>query len=71
MSQVVSDLSFEHHEIIVNLQGDEPMMAAESINQVASNLATSSMNVATLCEKINSQEEYFDENCVKVVYNPR
>ena len=71
LSQVVSDLSFEHHEIIVNLQGDEPMMAPESINQVASNLATSSMSVATLCEKINSQEEYFDENCVKVVYNSR
>ena len=71
LSQVVSDLSFEHHEIIVNLQGDEPMMAPESINQVASNLATSSMSVATLCEKINSQDEYFDENCVKVVYNSR
>jgi 3-deoxy-manno-octulosonate cytidylyltransferase (CMP-KDO synthetase) len=71
LSQVVSDLSFEHHEIIVNLQGDEPMMAPESINQVASNLATSCMSVATLCEKINSQEEYFDENCVKVVYNSR
>ena len=71
LSQVVSDLSFEHHEIIVNLQGDEPMMAPESINQVASNLATSSTSVATLCEKINSQEEYFDENCVKVVYNSR
>ena len=52
LSQVVSDLSFEHHEIIVNLQGDEPMMAPESINQVASNLATSSMSVATLCEKL-------------------
>ena len=71
LSQVVSDLSFEDHQIIVNLQGDEPMMAPESINQVASNLATSSMSVATLCEKINSQEEYFDQNCVKVVYNSR
>ncbi len=27
LSQVISDLNFEDHEIIVNLQGDEPMMA--------------------------------------------
>ena len=64
-------MSFEDHEIIVNLQGDEPMMAPEALNQVASNLASSGMSVATLCEKINSEEEYFDENCVKVVYNSR
>ena len=71
LSQVVSDLSFEDHQIIVNLQGDEPMMSPEALNQVASNLAASGMSVATLCEKINSHEEYFDENCVKVVYNSR
>ncbi len=71
LSQVVSELNFEDYEIIVNLQGDEPMMAPEALNQVASNLADSRMSVATLCEKINSHEEYFDENCVKVVYNSR
>jgi len=71
LSQVVLELDFEDHEIIVNLQGDEPMMAPEALNQVASNLASSGMSVATLCEKINSEEEYFDENCVKVVYNSR
>lgn len=71
LSQVISDLNFEDHEIIVNLQGDEPMMAPSALNQVASNLASSGMSVATLCEKIKSSEEYFDENCVKVVYNSR
>ena len=71
LSQVVSELNFEDDEIIVNLQGDEPMMAPEALNQVSSNLADSGMSVATLCEKINSHEEYFDENCVKVVYNSR
>ena len=71
LSQVVSDLNFDDGETIVNLQGDEPMMVGESLNQVASNLTISGMSVATLCEKINSQEEYFDQNCVKVVYNSR
>ena len=71
LSQVVSDLNFDDGETIVNLQGDEPMLVGESLNQVASNLTISGMSVATLCEKINSQEQYFDENCVKVVYNSR
>jgi 3-deoxy-manno-octulosonate cytidylyltransferase (CMP-KDO synthetase) len=71
LSEVVSKLSFKDEEIVVNLQGDEPMMAPEAIDQVASSLVSSDMSIATLCEKINSLESYFDENCVKVVYNSR
>jgi len=44
------------------------MMSPRAINQVASNLINSSMSVATLCEKLDSKESYFDLNCVKVVY---
>ena len=69
--EVVSDLNFDDDEIVVNVQGDEPMLNAEVINQVAFNLVDSCMDVATLCEKIESKELYFDPNCVKVVYNSR
>jgi len=71
LSEVVVDLCFDDSEVVVNLQGDEPMMSPKAINQVASNLVSSGMSVATLCEKIDSQASYFDENCVKVVYNSR
>ena len=57
------------YEFYINVQGDEPMLNAEVINQVAFNLVDSCMDVATLCEKIESKELYFDPNCVKVVYN--
>ena len=57
--------------MIVNLQGDEPMMSPSAINQVALNLVSSGMSVATLCETIDTEDAYFDENCVKVVYNSR
>ena len=67
--EVVSDLNFDDDEVVVNVQGDEPMLNAEVINQVAFNLVDSCMDVATLCEKIESKELYFDPNCVKVVYN--
>lgn len=69
--EVVSNLNFDDDEIVVNVQGDEPMLNAEVINQVAFNLVDSCMDVATLCEKIESKELYFDPNCVKVVYNSR
>ena len=58
-------------DIYINVQGDEPMLSSEVIDQVAYNLVHSGMHVATLCEKIESKELDFDPNGVKVVYNSR
>ena len=71
ISEAVSVLDFQDDDVVVNLQGDEPMMSPVAINQVASNLISSGLSVATLCESIDTKESYFDENCVKVVYNSR
>ena len=71
IAEAVSFLNFQNDDVIVNLQGDEPMMSPSAINQVASNLVSSEMSVATLCETIDTEDAYFDENCVKVVYNSR
>jgi 3-deoxy-manno-octulosonate cytidylyltransferase (CMP-KDO synthetase) len=71
IAEAVLFLNFQNDDVIVNLQGDEPMMSPSAINQVASNLVSSGMSVATLCETINTEDAYFDENCVKVVYNSR
>ena len=71
IAEAVSFLNFQNDDVIVNLQGDEPMMSPSAINQVASNLVSSGMSVATLCEAIDTEDAYFDENCVKVVYNSR
>lgn len=71
IAEAVSFLNFQNDDVIVNLQGDEPMMSPIAINQVASNLVSSGMSVATLCETIDTEDAYFDENCVKVVYNSR
>ena len=71
IAEAVSFLNFPNDDVIVNLQGDEPMMNPSAINKVASNLVSSGMSVATLCETIDTEDAYFDENCVKVVYNSR
>ena len=69
LSEVVVNLELDDDEVVVNVQGDEPMLSSEVIDQVACNLIQSEMQVATLCEKIESKSLYFDPNCVKVVYS--
>ena len=71
LSETANLFGFEDNEIIVNVQGDEPLLSSKVINQVADNLQKSDMQVATLCEQITTEELYFDPNCVKVVYNSR
>ena len=71
IAEAMELLGFADDEIIVNVQGDEPMLSPMVIDQVAKNLNESNMDMATLCEKIETEELYFDPNCVKVVYNMR
>ncbi|MBT4492526.1 MAG: 3-deoxy-manno-octulosonate cytidylyltransferase [Gammaproteobacteria bacterium] len=53
-------------DIVVNVQGDEPLMPPEAINQVATAI-DESVEMSTLREPIRSREEVFDPNVVKVV----
>ena len=71
IAEAMELLGFADDEIIVNVQGDEPMLSPKVIDQVAKNLNESNMDMATLCEQIESEDLYYDPNCVKVVYNMR
>lgn len=55
--------------IVVNVQGDEPLMPPAVIDQVAELLVDSPHRVATLSESIARAEDVFDPNIVKVVAN--
>jgi len=72
LAEVMDIYQFADDEIIVNVQGDEPFIPPENIAQVAKNLATQNNNrqqarMATLSIKINSVEEAFNPNAVKVL----
>ncbi|MET1255470.1 3-deoxy-manno-octulosonate cytidylyltransferase [Aliikangiella maris] len=56
-------------DIIVNVQGDEPFIPAENIQQVASLLTKTSHSMATLCCPISSAADVLDANIVKVVFD--
>ena len=59
-------------DIVVNVQGDEPLIPPAIIAQVAGLLAESPLAaIATLATPIETFEEFFDPNVVKVVTDVR
>ena len=67
LSEVIEKMAIADDEIIVNVQGDEPLIPPAIIQQVAQNLAENQVNMATLAVKLETKEELFNPNCVKVV----
>lgn len=67
LAEVIEKMAIADDEIIVNVQGDEPLIPPVIIQQVAQNLAENQVNMATLAVKLDTKEELFNPNCVKVV----
>ena len=68
LQEVVQNLRLADGDIVVNVQGDEPLIPPSVINQVATNLAQHpDMSMATLSEPIANIEDCFNPNIVKVV----
>lgn len=56
-------------DVIINIQGDEPFIQAEQIEQIKSCFTDESTEIATLVKKIDSNEDIFNINKPKVVLN--
>ena len=56
-------------EYIINIQGDEPFIAPEQIDELASALLNSDTELATQMIKVNSYESLFDKSEAKIVLN--
>ena len=68
LQEVAAQLGLKPDDIIVNVQGDEPLIPPEVINQVANNLAANTYaSVATLSEPIHSLDDFRNPNIVKAV----
>lgn len=68
LQEVAAKLGLDRQQILVNVQGDEPLIPPEVINQVAENLAHNhSAGVSTLCEPIEQVQDFLNPNIVKVV----
>ena len=68
LAEVCQKFEFAEDEIIVNVQGDEPLIPPSVIKQVAGNLQqNSAASVATLSAPIQDPDDVFNVNAVKVV----
>ena len=68
ITEVADRLGWSDDTLIVNLQGDEPLMDPRLIQQLAEALGPSeSARTATLAARIQERQEIFDPNAVKVV----
>ena len=67
--EVVERQGWADDDVVVNVQGDEPLIPPTVIDQVAALLSDDTCGVATLSEPITRGEDVFDPNIVKVVVN--
>jgi len=68
ISEAVQTLDWPKDCLLVNLQGDEPLMPPECLDQVASLLnERENASVASLWWPVASKEEFLNPNAVKVV----
>ena len=66
--EAIEDASLQDESVIVNVQGDEPLIPSSVIDQAAELVSkTKDCGVATLCEAIGDGREIFNANVVKVV----
>jgi 3-deoxy-manno-octulosonate cytidylyltransferase (CMP-KDO synthetase) len=72
IAEVADRLGWGDDTIVVNVQGDEPLIAPTLIDQVAAELARDAdAAVATACHPVSSIAEFVNPNVVKVVCDVR
>lgn len=59
----------ENFDVVINIQGDEPFIQPEQIEEIKSCFDNEKTEIATLVKKIDKADEIFDENKPKVVFD--
>lgn len=60
-----------NYDVIINVQGDEPLVQPKQIDAVLSLFADQSVKIATVVKAIKENAELFNPNRVKVVLNSK
>ena len=64
---IIEDLEEAPFDIIINVQGDEPLIDISSVDTLIARLETSVSGIATLACPLESDDEYHARDVVKVV----
>lgn len=57
----------DQYDAVINIQGDEPFIDPEQINQIIELISRDDTALASLAKRIEDEEELFNPNVVKVV----
>lgn len=70
VAEVAEQRHWSEDCVVVNVQGDAPLIPGSSIDQVAGLLAgNTAADIATLCSEISEPSQFHDPNAVKVVFD--
>jgi len=67
LAEAVSLLQLKDEEYVINVQGDEPLIEPQLINNLANFMYQQQTDVATIAHPIFSENEIFNASIVKVV----
>lgn len=70
-NEIISNLTDEKWDAVINIQGDEPYIHPDQIDLLCSVFEDKNTQIATLVKKITSPDELFNHNNVKVILNKR
>jgi 3-deoxy-manno-octulosonate cytidylyltransferase (CMP-KDO synthetase) len=72
LAEVATRLGWADDDVVVNVQGDEPLIPPELIAAAAAALAADpEAAIATACHPLHSADEFFNPNVVKLVLDAR
>ncbi len=57
-----------HFDVVVNIQGDEPFICSEQLEQLKTAFLREEVHIATLVRRISDLSDISDPNCVKAVF---
>lgn len=67
LAEVVEQRAWDDETIVVNVQGDEPLIDPDLIAHTARQLSLSGADIATAAHPVGSATDFFNPNVVKVV----
>jgi 3-deoxy-manno-octulosonate cytidylyltransferase (CMP-KDO synthetase) len=67
--ELIEDIHNKTFDIVVMVQGDEPLISPETISQTISHFEDKEVNIVNIMSPIISKEQFLDKNNVKVVCN--
>ena len=69
VNEAVSRIGLSDHDVIINVQGDEPFISPEDINNLFDLITKEEISMATLYSDLKTSDELIDSNKVKILVN--